>query len=250
MFFIIRNKLLNYLTLLTSLHNYQYYLYYFMRGSDTMKIEKINENQIKLTLTNADLTERNIKLEELISPSNKTQELFRDIMEQAFTECGFCVDNAPLMVEATPVALDGLMIIVTKIQDKDSQKDKLSLISQNKELRRFKRKSIDTYTGENVSDNGISIYSFDALDDVINASIRLNSTYSGYNILFKYTEKYFLLIQNDSANDDISDEDIENIVSEYGTKHISTVLSKYHLLEHGEVIVKNPAIKTLAMSFS
>ena len=215
-----------------------------------MKIERINDNQIKLTLTHDDLTKRNIKLEELITQTEKSQALFRDIIEQAFTECGFTVNNEPLMVEATPVAVDGLMIIVTKIQDKDSQKDKVSLLSQNKEHRRFKRKSIEAYTDEKVSDNGISIYSFENLDDVINASIRLNDTYSGYNTLFKYSQKFFLLIQNDSPSDDITDEEIDNIISEYGTKHVSTVLSKYHLIEHGELMVKNPAVKTLALSFS
>lgn len=215
-----------------------------------MKIEKINDNQIKLTLTHDDLTERNIKLEELITPSDRSQELFRDIMEQAFNECGFSVDNAPLMVEATPMALDGLIIIVTKIQDKDSQKDKISLLAQNKEQRRFKRKSIEAFADENQSDSGISIYAFDALDDVINASIRLNNTYSGYNILFKYSQKFFLLLQNDSVSDDISDDAIDNIVSEYGIKQTSSVLSKYHLMEHGEIMVKNPAVKTLALSFS
>ena len=215
-----------------------------------MKIEKINDNQIKLTLTHDDLTERNIKLEELITPSDRSQELFRDIMEQAFNECGFSVDNAPLMVEATPMALDGLMIIVTKIQDKDSQKDKISLLSQNKEQRRFKRKSIEAFADENQSDSGISIYAFDVLDDVINASIRLNNTYSGYNILFKYSQKFFLLLQNDSVSDDISDDAIDNIVSEYGRKQSSSVLSKYYLIEHGEIMVKNPAVKTLALSFS
>ena len=215
-----------------------------------MKIEKINDNQIKLTLTHDDLTERNIKLEELITPSDRSQELFRDIMEQAFNECGFSVDNAPLMVEATPMALDGLMIIVTKIQDKDSPKDKISLLAQNKEQRRFKRKSIEAFADENQSDSGISIYAFDALDDVINASIRLNNTYSGYNILFKYSQKFFLLLQNDSVSDDISDDAIDNIVSEYGIKQPSSVLSKYHLMEHGEIMVKNPAVKTLALSFS
>ena len=48
-----------------------------------MKIERISENQLKLTLTKADLAERKIKLEDLISPSERTQKLFRDIMEQA-----------------------------------------------------------------------------------------------------------------------------------------------------------------------
>ena len=51
-----------------------------------MKIEKINESQIKLILTQADLSERNIKLEDLTIPSEKTQALFHDIMEKALEE--------------------------------------------------------------------------------------------------------------------------------------------------------------------
>ncbi|MBR4113672.1 MAG: adaptor protein MecA, partial [Anaerotignum sp.] len=54
--------------------------------SDHMKIERISENQLKLTLTKDDLKERDIKLEDLITPSEKTQKLFRDIMEQALDE--------------------------------------------------------------------------------------------------------------------------------------------------------------------
>ena len=50
-----------------------------------MKIERLSENQIKLTLTPADLREHNINIEELIKPSSEqTKELFKDIMEQAF----------------------------------------------------------------------------------------------------------------------------------------------------------------------
>ena len=59
------------------------------KGSDSMKIERISENQLKLTLTKADLAERKIKLEDLISPSERTQKLFRDIMEQALDEEDF-----------------------------------------------------------------------------------------------------------------------------------------------------------------
>ena len=80
-----------------------------------MKIEKINESQIKLILTQADLSERNIKLEDLTIPSEKTQALFHDIMEKALEEYDFISENTPLMVEAVPVGLDGIMIIVTKI---------------------------------------------------------------------------------------------------------------------------------------
>ena len=47
-----------------------------------MKVERISENQLKLTLTKEDLKEREITLEDLLTPSEKTQSLFRDLMEQ------------------------------------------------------------------------------------------------------------------------------------------------------------------------
>ena len=149
-----------------------------------MKIEKLSDNQIKLTLTRADLKERNINLEELIKPSEKTQELFRNIMEQAFNECGFSFENTPLMVEAAPVSVDGLMIIVTKLPEKETPKDKLSLISQNKDMRRYKKKSISPYIPEETSDEGICIYSFDSLDSVASASTRLTAIFNGLSALY------------------------------------------------------------------
>ena len=52
-------------------------------GSDNMKIEKVNDNQIRCTLTSEDLATRNIKLSELAYGSEKTRALFRDMMQQA-----------------------------------------------------------------------------------------------------------------------------------------------------------------------
>ena len=48
-----------------------------------MKIEKINENQIRCTLTRADLEERHIRLSELAYGSENAKSLFRDMMQQA-----------------------------------------------------------------------------------------------------------------------------------------------------------------------
>jgi len=210
----------------------------------TMKIEKISENQIKLTLTRADLEKHNIKLDELVKPTDKTQELFKSIMEQAFNECGFEVDNTPLMVEATPVSIDGLMIIVTKLPEKETNEEKISLINQNKDLRRYRRKDVSSFssTGDFDQKNAV-IYSFNCLDDVIDASMRVESKIKGTNMLFGYKNKYYLLIQ-ETLNEDTLCE-----LNEYGQKSESTLLSKYFLIEHGETIVKNPAVKILAESF-
>lgn len=214
-----------------------------------MKIEKLSDTQIKLTLSRADLKERNLSIEELIKPSEKTQELFRIIMEQAFNECGFSFENTPLMVEAAPVSVDGLMIIVTKLPDKETQKEKVSMVSQNKDLRRYKKKSIVHYIPEHNSDEGICIYSFETIDIVTDVAMRLSSGFNGFSQLYKYHQRYFLLLQNDTSDDLITNDKMELILSEYGEKHISTVLSKYHLIEHGELIMKNPALKTLKNVF-
>ena len=48
-----------------------------------MKIEKINENQIRCTLTKADLEDRQIRLSELAYGTEKAKSLFRDMMQQA-----------------------------------------------------------------------------------------------------------------------------------------------------------------------
>ncbi len=54
-----------------------------------MKIEKLNDNQIRCTLTRADLADRQIKLSEIVCGSDKAKSLFQDMMEQAASEFGF-----------------------------------------------------------------------------------------------------------------------------------------------------------------
>ena len=80
-----------------------------------MKIEKISDTQVKFILSEEDLAGKDIKLEDLAVSNDKTKELFQDILSKALDECGFAVDDAPLMVEALPVAIDSIMIIVTKL---------------------------------------------------------------------------------------------------------------------------------------
>ena len=65
-----------------------------------MKIEKINDNQIRCTLTRDDLAQRQLKLSELAYGSEKAKSLFREMMQQAASEFGFESDNLPLMIEA------------------------------------------------------------------------------------------------------------------------------------------------------
>ena len=82
-----------------------------------MKIEKINDNQIRCTLTREDLSSRDLKLSELAYGTDKAKSLFRDMMQQAAYECGFEANDIPLMIEAIPISADSIILIITKVED-------------------------------------------------------------------------------------------------------------------------------------
>ena len=60
-----------------------------------MKIEKLSDNQIRCTLTRADLAARQLQLSELAYGTEKAKSLFRDMMQQAAFEFGFEADDIP-----------------------------------------------------------------------------------------------------------------------------------------------------------
>ena len=82
-----------------------------------MRIEKVNENQIRCTLTKEDLANRKLKLSELAYGSEKAKNLFRDMMQQASFEFGFEAEDIPLMIEAIPVSSECIVLIITKVDD-------------------------------------------------------------------------------------------------------------------------------------
>lgn len=82
-----------------------------------MKIEKLNENQIRCTLNKSDLADHNIRLTELAYGTDRAKALFRDMMQKASDDVGFEVGDIPLMIEAIPVNPDCLILIITKVED-------------------------------------------------------------------------------------------------------------------------------------
>ena len=94
-----------------------------------MKIEKINENQIRCTLNKDDLVDRQLRISELAYGTEKAKLLFRDMMQQAAFEFGFEADDIPLMIEAIPVSPETLVLVVTKVEDPDELDTRFSKFS-------------------------------------------------------------------------------------------------------------------------
>jgi adapter protein MecA 1/2 len=82
-----------------------------------MKIERVNDHQIRCTLTREDLADRELKLSELAYGTEKAKNLFRDMMQQASFEFGFEAEDIPLMIEAIPLSSECIILIITKVED-------------------------------------------------------------------------------------------------------------------------------------
>ena len=95
-----------------------------------MKIERINENQIRCTLSSFDLSVRNLNLGELAYGSEKARNLFREMIQKASNEVGFDAEDIPLMVEAIPLSNESVMLVITKIEDPEELDTRFSKFSQ------------------------------------------------------------------------------------------------------------------------
>lgn len=91
-----------------------------------MRIERINDNQIRCILSKHDLSERQLKISELAYGSDRAKELFRDMMEQANLDFGFDADDIPLMIEAIPTSKESIILVITKVEDPEEFEEKFS----------------------------------------------------------------------------------------------------------------------------
>lgn len=236
-----------------------------------MKIEKINENQIRCTLTKEDLDSHQIRISELAYGTDKAKQLFRDMMQQAQIQFGFEADNIPLMIEAIPINAESIILIVTKVEDPEELDTRFSkfapfkgneqidtlqfdgadnIIDIFQKLCEAKLKNLPKKTDSKSAPSSekteetqttdvklLRLYEFNTLDDVIAASHGLNGFFTGNNTLYKtpFDDIYKLVLHQSSC----SPEDFNkvcNILSEYGTGKAFTSAGEAYLKEHGELI--------------
>ena len=98
-----------------------------------MRIEKINENQIRCTLSKEELADRQIKISELAYGSEKAKSLFRDMIEQANYEFGFEAEDIPLMIEAIPLSGENIILQITKVEYPEEIDTRFSKFSETEE---------------------------------------------------------------------------------------------------------------------
>lgn len=211
-----------------------------------MTIERISDTQLKYIFMVSDLEERNIRINELSYGSEKTDQLFKEIMLLLQNEQDFSMPNTPLMLEAMRVGVDSLVVMVTKVNQQMAHQmtgePKFNLNPIGKSDARFKKQ--DFIKNQSPAIDSHSVFSFDTIDNMATATSLLAEAFVGPSSAYKLDDRYFLHFQNETPND-VTTEDFESILFEYGQKHVSNVVSHQYLLEHGEVLIAEDAIHKL-----
>lgn len=224
-----------------------------------MKIEKISDTQIKVTLNHSDLMDRDLKLSELAYGSQKAQALFKDMMAKANEEFGFETDNVPLMIEAVPLSTDSIMIVVTKVDDPLQIEQKLETIGERPTHRTFKEPEEDRLTdlalmGKDITDvkgsepvdkDTVITYLFNDFDNACMAAHRVQPIFAGDSSLYKYNEKYFLVFgKNKKAESDLAG--MVGVLDEFGSRCPSSNLNEFFLREHGKSLIDLHGVEILS----
>lgn len=252
-----------------------------------MKIEKISDNQIRCTLSKSDLIDRELRISELAYGSEKAKALFRDMIQQAFYEFGFEVDDIPLMIEAIPVSTECLILVITKVEDPDELDTRFSKFSSigshenadkseeddddsyadeiissfdqmedlsedsddnSKELLDIPDSEVESKTNLHTASNLVKVYSFKALNEIIELAGILLGYYNGTNTVYKnpINSMYYLVIRISQHSPEEFNKTC-NIISEYGKPERATYASSSYYDEHFEVIVKDQALQILSV---
>lgn len=201
-----------------------------------MKIERIGENKVKITVSVDDLLERNIELDTLNYNSREAQELFWDMMKKAEMEFGFSTSDAQLSIEAVPDAVEGFVITITRIEDEVDE----AFESIQKYIRsKYKKSDLKTKKRAKKICSPVVIYSFSNIEDLKALCLRLSKNYNGDTALYRYGGSYFMIFTKSGWNLTAS---FESVIQEYGKRILYVSFYEGLLEEHGKKISEPNAI--------
>lgn len=241
-----------------------------------MKIEKVNDHQIRCTLTQEDLASRSLKLSELAYGSEKAKSLFRDMMERANDEYGFEAENIPLMIEAIPVNSECIVLIITKVEDPEELDTRFSKFAPGLDSTEdYGDEEEDDHTSSDVAQGIVNIadlfkkfrdavtnpteqksivdafdgmaFSFDSITDLASVCKSVFKFFDIKSSLYRNNlENNYLLTINRGSLDVTDFVQACNIFAEYGARQNGKAISESYLKEHFELICKDNAVSTLS----
>ena len=193
-----------------------------MKGSNTLKIEKINDNKIKITLDVNDLAKRHIDAKSFIANTPESQDLFWDVMREA-EKIGFSVDESMVYVEAHINSTGMFTLIVTKTSQNASNLSVKNKLKKHGYALKRKAQSADTDS---------NMYRFDNVSSLLYFCKHIKNVEPDESALYSYNNSYYLDTKGQSITS----------ACEFASKQSDPNFVMSKIFEYGNVIYKDNAI--------
>lgn len=181
-----------------------------------MRIEKIDDNKLKIMFNSDELEENNITVHSFLSGSNEAKKLFLAILDIANEEFGFDIENCNIFSETLSFGNKNFIIFITKKFASSENIEKL-------------------------------IYRFDTIEDLFQFCKYANFELENIDIensLYKYNDSFFIVIDIEKL--DVSKKQLViSILSEYTDNIYLSPLAFAKFLEHSFLILSDRAIQSL-----
>ncbi|KAA8432823.1 adaptor protein MecA [Weissella sagaensis] len=251
-----------------------------------MEMERINDDTIRVVVTNDDLAERNISVIDLLGNQDKIEEFFYSILEEIDIEGDF-ENNEAVTFQVLPNK-NGLELFISKnIDDKSVMEGMLNSVlgkrdisdaeddvsdevldalldnddskpRSTQKLTKEEAQKIKATQRQNLVDSvGFSdiareqnlVLQFDNFENVIQFSLNMAKQQFAFGSqLVKYQEKFFYVIKIDheSLEYNYTMADLKAMAYEFAQ---IPDISPDVLIEHGQIIFKNDAMTNVATYF-
>lgn len=207
-----------------------------------MRIEKVNENKIKVFVNREDSRAWNVNIKKLTDNAPEAQDLFWFAMKQAEKDVAFVADGAQLLVEVMPSTVaDGFVMTISKISNETELNEALSRGTRTR-MRpsevRVKKKSKMALP--------VYIFEFNDFEDLCMAFNQLNGTFYGRSSLYKHQEKFYLYMM---PFDNFMFFETENILLDYAHKVNDAQKFIGVLNEYAERMIEEGAAEIITQYF-
>lgn len=207
-----------------------------------MKIEKLNDDKIRITLNLEDLKENDIDFHTFMSNSIESQELFLNMLDRAEEEVGFVTDNYRVMIEALAMSNGNFVLTVTRLEPEKGNG------TYKKKKVNIKRKTASVNTSK-------AIYCFNSFDEFCSFCdflkhhiLQYMNEFTNSISLYEYNEKFYLVFTDINVNSNLLKSFCSSI-SEFAHFVDNADLFESKLLEYGKLIMKDTAIDTCIKHF-
>ena len=210
-----------------------------------MRMERINDREVRCVITNRDLQKRKISVSELKYGSKATSELFREMITTASDQYGFNEEELPVMIEAVPVSPEELLVILQAVEDAEELDPHYAKFADTPAIR--EEQPLEKFFDPEAMAEALKIclIYFADLDGVMEVCRHIGGGFSGKSYLYRAGDPggFYLAVLRPEG---MSGKDFNvflNSILEFGNPVQASSLLYASLKEHETPVMEDPILK-------